>query len=233
MLHSLSTLLDWSQFSHHVWLRRYHTSSSSQSTILTNNTHPVEHGIKATATQAPTPRRPDLSTFFSALDQVDTSGTRQPQNSNSIPLPGDISAAYRLLASAFDTMRGPGAGADTGHNELMERLVEQLMVSADHPPTEVQGVPDEFVTGLDRIPKTKLKKDGECPICGNLFLEDKFPLVVELPCGGRHAFDLECIEPWLKLNPTCPMDREVVWKRKEKPVKKVEDEEEEYDDMFG
>lgn len=127
-------------------------------------------------------------------------------------------------------MRGP---TDTGHNELMERLVEQLMASADHPPTEVQGVPDEFITALERIPKTKLKKEDECPICGNLFLDDKFPLVVELPCGGRHTFDLECIEPWLKLNPTCPMDREVVWKKKEKPVKKVEDEEEEYDDMFG
>lgn len=118
----------------------------------------------------------------------------------------------------------------------MERLVEQLMASADHPPTEVQGVPDEFITALERIPKTKIGKEDECPICGNPFLDDKFPLVVELPCAGSHKFDLECIEPWLKLNPTCPMDRQVVWKRKEK-VKKVEKEEgeaeEEYDDMFG
>lgn len=131
-------------------------------------------------------------------------------------------------------MRGPGASSDTGHNELMERLVEQLMASADHPPAEVQGVPDEFITALERVPKGRIGKEDECPICGNLFLEDKFPLVVELPCGGEHRFDLECIEPWLKLNPTCPMDREVVWKKKEAPKKKVvEDEEEEYDDMFG
>ena len=47
-----------------------------------------------------------------------------------------------------------------------------------------------------------------------------------------HLFDLECIEPWLKLNASCPMDRKILWKKPE-PVKIEEDSEEEFDDMYA
>jgi len=116
----------------------------------------------------------------------------------------------------------------------MTSLVESLMQSADAPPTEVAGVPDEFLTSLERVPKKELKEDMDCPICGNPFLEDKYPLVVRLPCHDDHLFDLECITPWLKLQSTCPLDRKTVWKEKEK-VEVVKDEEdgEEYDDMYA
>lgn len=196
---------------------------------------PVEHGIKPTAPQEPAPRRPDLSTFFSALDQVDTSGSRRPQNANSIPLPTDISAAYRLLANAFDMMRGGSApSSDHAHDDLMDSLVTSLMENAEHPPTEVQGVPDEFIAGLESVKKDKLTQDMSCPICGNPFLDDKYPLVLRLPCHKDHLFDKECIEPWLKLQPTCPLDRKTIWKKKEAPKKEVlEEGEEEYDDMYA
>nr|OQO29369.1 hypothetical protein B0A51_03151 [Rachicladosporium sp. CCFEE 5018] len=195
----------------------------------------VEHGIKPPTTPQPPPRRPDLSTFFSALSQVDTSGSRQPQNANSIPLPTDVSAAYRLLANAFDMMRGGGSSASNlPHDELMESLISSLMENAEHPPTEVQGVPDEFISELERVPKGKLTEDMSCPICGNPFLDDKYPLVVRLPCHKDHLFDLECIEPWLKLQPTCPLDRKTIWKKKEAPKKEeLEDGEEEFDDMYA
>jgi hypothetical protein len=47
-------------------------------------------------------------------------------------------------------------------------------------------------------------------------------------------FDLECIQPWLKLNPTCPLDRTDFMKKKTPPPpSKDEEEEEEYDDMYA
>lgn len=55
---------------------------------------------------------------------------------------------------------------------------------------------------------------------------------MRLPCHKDHLFDLECIQPWLKLNPTCPLDRQSLVKKKE-VVKKVEDDEPEFDDMYA
>ncbi|KAK5162885.1 uncharacterized protein LTR77_011142 [Saxophila tyrrhenica] len=106
------------------------------------------------------------------------------------------------------------------------------MESAEHPPTEVEGVSDEFIEQLERVPKKSLKEDMSCPICSRPFLEDSHPLVVQLPCHKDHIFDLECIHPWLKLNPTCPLDRQQMIKKKPPPPPKDE-EDGEYDDMFA
>lgn len=58
-------------------------------------------------------------------------------------------------------------------------------------------------------------------------------------------YDLECISPWLKLQPTCPLDRVDLLARKDRDRnKKVEiekgekkdweeDEEEEWDEFYG
>jgi tRNA (cytidine32/guanosine34-2'-O)-methyltransferase len=109
------------------------------------------------------------------------------------------------------------------------------MESAEHPPSQVAGVSDEFIEQLERVPKKVLEKkaDASCPICANRFLEDSHPLVVRLPCHDDHMFDLECIQPWLKLNPTCPLDRKKLIKEKEVDKKKVEHDEEEFDDMYA
>jgi hypothetical protein len=52
-----------------------------------------------------------------------------------------------------------------------------------------------------------------------------------LPCDDRHWFDYECIRPWLKLNPTCPLDRKDLLKKKEPPP--VVDDEDDPDDYFA
>lgn len=131
-------------------------------------------------------------------------------------------------------MRSGGGTPSDGGSELLETLISNLMESAEHPPTAVEGVSDEFIAQLERIPKKQLEKrpDESCPICSNPFLEDPHPLVVRLDCHGSHLFDLECITPWLKLNPTCPMDREVLIKKKA-PQPPVDDDEGEYDDMYS
>ncbi|KAK5701798.1 hypothetical protein LTR97_004616 [Elasticomyces elasticus] len=188
------------------------------------SSYDIEHSVPAEQKDQPR-RRPDLSTFFGNLDMIDTS---QTQNANSIPLPRDISAAYRNLANAFDMMRG--GTQEQGQNGLLEQLVESLMQGAEHPPTEVQGVSDEFIQELERVPKKSLKEDQSCPICSNPFLEDPHPLVVRLACHKDHLFDLECIQPWLKLNPTCPLDRQVLVKKKAPPPP-PDEEEADYDEI--
>lgn len=97
------------------------------------------------------------------------------------------------------------------------------------------GVSQEYLDGLDRVSKKKLKKDDKCPICATAFLEDEYPLVVQLPCSNLHRFDLECIAPWLTLHPNCPMCRKDLLKKKEveKVVPDDEEEEEEFDDLYG
>jgi hypothetical protein len=61
---------------------------------------------------------------------------------------------------------------------------------------------------------------------------DPYPLVVVLPCHKDHWYDLECIKPWLKLNPTCPLDRKNFQEKKKEPPKK-NDEDEDYDDYYA
>lgn len=93
-------------------------------------------------------------------------------------MPRDVSAAFRNLANAFEMMRGEeGDAAPTptnSHDELLGQLVQSLMDSAEHPPSEVEGVSDEFIEQLERVPKKSLKEDMSCPICSNPFLEGRW-----------------------------------------------------------
>ncbi|KAI9836488.1 MAG: hypothetical protein M1838_005074 [Thelocarpon superellum] len=216
-------------------------------------TYEVEHSIPAADSAQDPParrRRPSMTTFHSALSSIDTSSTSNP---HAVPTPVDASAPYRLLANAFEVMRaqdgGSGAGpagrggfggavAGDSHAELMDMLIQSLMEEADAPPREVAGVSEEFLAGLDRVSKKSIKPNDVCPICNNPFLEDKYPLVVRLPCHKSHIFDLECITPWLKLHTTCPLDRRDLVKKKAplqsaQATAEAEEEEEVWDDMYA
>lgn len=123
---------------------------------------------------------------------------------------------------------------------------------------EKQGVSQDYLDSLERVSISQLpnKESADCSICTNKFIDDDYPLLVRLPCDAQimvsgkkvkgHVFDLECVGPWLKVNPTCPLCRFDVLKadkkRKEKleaELKKAqeeedEDEEEEEDwDVYG
>ncbi|KAF1833673.1 hypothetical protein BDW02DRAFT_371211 [Decorospora gaudefroyi] len=194
----------------------------------------VEHNI-STKDEKPeqSPRRPDLSTFFSQLELVDTSDPQAHTNAHAVPQPENMAAAFRLLANAFETMRGRPADEDSGGGDLLANMIEMLRQNADDPPTELKGVPNSFLDELERVPKKALKASDTCPICVNPFLDDKYPLVVQLPCHENHRFDLDCIGPWLKLNSTCPLDRKELLKKKEPPPASKDDDEEDYDDMYA
>ncbi|ORY04135.1 hypothetical protein BCR34DRAFT_627142 [Clohesyomyces aquaticus] len=197
----------------------------------------VEHNISTKQEPERHARRPDLSTFFSTLDLVDTSDPESHHNAHAVPQPENMTAAFRLLANAFEMMRGRGAD-DEGHDhegqpDLLASMIEVLRQNADDPPSELKGVPNSFLDELERVPNKSLKKTDTCPICVNPFLEDEYPLVVQLPCHKEHRFDLDCIRPWLKLNSTCPLDRKDLLKKKEPILPPVDDDEEEFDDMYA
>jgi len=195
----------------------------------------VEHNTENLTNESsqPRPRRPDLSTFFATLSEITPNPAETRTRPHAVPVPADVSAAFRTLAEALNVIRrdneggggggggdgedGDGDGVSTSRDDsqqqqqpgsgLLDQMIEALLQGADIPPREVEGVDDEFCDSLDRIPKSTLQPSQSCPICNNPFLEDPYPLVVRLPCHPAHLFDLECVRPWLRLRGTCPLDR--------------------------
>lgn len=98
---------------------------------------------------------------------------------------------------------------------------------------KIEPAPQEYVDSLERVPRKLLKKGMTCPICAVDFIDDEYPLVVRLPCHKDHMFDLECIAGWLCLQATCPLDRKNLLAKKEKPKPVVDDDEEEFDDLYA
>jgi len=190
----------------------------------------VEHGIKAEAATG-SRRRPDMSTFFSRLSELTTSADDH-HNTHAVPTPVDLADLYRLYADSLQQQRADSE--NPRHENFLEGLIQEILSGADDPPNSVKGVPQSYLDELDRVNKKSLKKTDVCPICAEPFLDDQYPLVVQLPCHPQHRFDMDCIAPWLKLQGTCPLDRKELMKKKEAP-KPAENEEEdgEYDDMYA
>lgn len=175
-----------------------------------------------------------MSSFFNQLSQIETTTREETSwahnNANAVPTPVDVAATERLLQEQFRALLRT---SDDGPNvEFLSRLIEDLDPLIESPPEKVAGVPQSYLDELDRVPKKVLKKGDTCPICNEAFLDDEFPLVVQLPCHKTHRFDLECVGPWLRLQGTCPLDRKEMLKKKV-VAKPVEDEEEDYDEMFA
>lgn len=114
----------------------------------------------------------------------------------------------------------------------VRRILQNAALFEDPYP---EGMRQEFVDSLDRISKHHLSHEEECPICASPFLDDPYPLVVTLPCPGRHRFDLECVAKWLKSSGTCPMCRHDFNKaaREKCNANAVEGDEDAYDDMYS
>lgn len=205
----------------------------------------IDHLLGEHASDAPDrsegpPRRPDMSSILSLLAEIRPERPESRTREHAVPLPVDVSAAFLSLAEAFQTMQRDNENADS---DLLGNMIETLMSSAERPPQEVKGVDEEYIAALERVNVKKVKKDADCPICGNDFVDDSHPLLVRLPCHTTHVFDLECIRPWLLLNGTCPLDRIDLAQRERDRKKKhlesikknaaPEDDEEEWDGLYG
>lgn len=117
---------------------------------------------------------------------------------------------------------------DSGEGSSL--ILEYLQTLADISFKNHKGVDDEFLDSLDRVDVKTIAPNSECPICTNKFADHEYPLLVKLPCGvlngskKEHIFDLECIEPWLKMHSTCPLCRFDVLSASAARKKKLEEE---------
>ncbi|KAI0391079.1 hypothetical protein F5Y17DRAFT_441934, partial [Xylariaceae sp. FL0594] len=184
---------------------------------MATNPYEVEHGIKPTDTSQRR-RRVDMSTFTSHLHSIQPNQPSSTSTSTSSsttrthhagPTPVDMASLFRLVQDQLSTL---AADAPTEANrDFLGSLFQSLQEDVDAPPDRLAGVDEAFLADLDRVPKKRLEKqqqyDDTCPICAERFLDDPYPLVVELPCPGRHAYDLECISPWMLTKGTCPSCR--------------------------
>ncbi|TDZ16944.1 putative RING finger protein [Colletotrichum sidae] len=190
----------------------------------------IEHNIKPGPSSQPGTRRVDMSSFTSFLANLTTSDSAPSSsppssrhtNPHATPTPVDAAALYHLLQQQFQTLFA--TAPNTANADFLSSLVEALESDIASPPTEIPGVSQEYLDTLDRVPKTTLSPEEACPICAEKFLDDKYPLIVELPCHSSHRFDLECVSPWLRSKGSCPMCRKDLTKKKEQIV--VEDDEE-------
>ncbi|KAM4062966.1 ring finger domain-containing protein [Hirsutella rhossiliensis] len=191
----------------------------------------VEHNVELSEPRRPT-RRVDMAPFFALLNMLSSpSGRDSPHNNpHATPTPVDTAALFRLLQDQLHTLHSTAPTPDN------RAFLEQLMASLDDdihdPPAHLRGVSQEFVDTLDRVGRKTLARDDDCAICKVPYLDDEWCLVVELPCKGRHRFDLECVGPWLRSKGTCPMCREDMGSRKRSPVPAAADDEEDDADMM-
>ena len=109
----------------------------------------VEHNVPAAEAASQRRRqRPDLDSFYSSLNHVDTSGTR---NANAVPIPADVSASFRLLGEGMQALM-----QDNPNQELADEIHGYLMELAETPPTKVKGLPVEFIDGTAiRAPRSR------------------------------------------------------------------------------
>ncbi|KAH6605691.1 hypothetical protein Trco_004844 [Trichoderma cornu-damae] len=189
----------------------------------------VEHNVKL-AEPRRSGRRVDMASFFALLNQLDepSGGQTAQNNPHATPTPVDTAALFRLLQSQLQTLYTTAPTTD--NRAFLEELIASLEDDIHDPPTRLRGASQEFVDMLERVNRKKLGREDDCAICKAPYLEDEFCLVVELPCQGRHRFDLECVGPWLRSKGTCPMCREEMGRKKEVPI--VDDDEEEDGDMM-
>lgn len=176
-----------------------------------------------------------MSSFFALLNQLaEPSGAQTPHNNpHATPTPVDTAALFRLLQDQLHTLL---ATAPTPENsDFLARLIDSLEHDIHDPPTHLHGVDQLFIDALDRVPRKTLRADDDCAICKVPYLDDEWCLVVELPCQGRHRFDIECVGPWLRSKGTCPMCRQDMGKKKPAsvPADHGQDDEEENDMMYG
>jgi hypothetical protein len=189
----------------------------------------VEHGVNLDKESKRSRRRPDMTTFFNKISEINTNDASRPRNNpHAIATPVDLRETYLLAADGLQQVMSDAV--NEAHHDFLEAMIQDLHLFADKA-EPIKGVSQQFIDGLDRVPKKQLKKNDMCPICAEKFLNDEYPLVVQLPCHPSHKFDLECIAPWLKLQGTCPLDRKELEKKK-KVVVPVDDEDD-YDDMIG
>ncbi|EGW31847.1 uncharacterized protein SPAPADRAFT_62459 [Spathaspora passalidarum NRRL Y-27907] len=179
------------------------------------STYEEEHNIQDRANPRAddtTARGRQHATLSNIIDTfLTTSGSDTPSNAY----------AMEALTSALHHL------SDADGSRLAQTLMESLQDSGDIDGKRSKGVSQEYLDTLERVKVSSISEDDAfCPICTNKFKDDKYPLVVRLPCGHgvNHIYDLECVGPWLQMNSTCPLCRTNVLEAEQNRRKKIEEE---------
>ncbi|KAK7976576.1 hypothetical protein PG989_015039 [Apiospora arundinis] len=202
---------------------------------MASNPYEVEHNIKE-SNNKPHTRRPDMSSFTSLLHQISpdsgTTGGSTTHTHHAGPTPVDAAGLFRLLQDQYATLATTAPSDD--NRSFLEGLIRSLESDIDSPPEHIRGVTQEYLDQLERVPKKQLKADDSCPICAEQYLDDPYPLVVELPCAGAHRFDLECVGHWLSGKGTCPLCRQDLTAKKQVDIPADDEEDnEDPDGLYG
>lgn len=137
------------------------------------------------------------------------------------------SAAYDSNYASITSVEALAAALDQLRAMDNSSFADSLLSILDNQSSKTKGVQPDFLDTLERVSVKDIEDVGaSCPICTNRFKDDKYPLIVKLPCTGsvKHVFDLECIGPWLMTNSTCPMCRTDVLAVAENRRKRIEEE---------
>ncbi|WEW58224.1 hypothetical protein PRK78_003692 [Emydomyces testavorans] len=141
------------------------------STTTDTNNQPTPTTTNQTQPTAPhhRPRRPDLSSFFATLNEITPNPSESRARPYAVPVPDDVSAAFRSLAEALDVIRreaesggdaplpvydgrvpeGLGLDGEEGvDGGLIGQMIRTLLQEAEQPPREVEGVSEGFCDGM-------------------------------------------------------------------------------------
>ncbi|KAI8333931.1 hypothetical protein BC941DRAFT_108264 [Chlamydoabsidia padenii] len=88
--------------------------------------------------------------------------------------------------------------SQTALDNIVTQLMEQTGGRTAPPPA-----PDDVIAALPKRPisEKEFRDQIDCSVCKDDFIVDE--MVIELPC--MHLFHGDCIDPWLKVNGTCPV----------------------------
>ncbi|TPX37966.1 hypothetical protein SmJEL517_g00256 [Synchytrium microbalum] len=170
---------------------------------------------------------PDVSDFMDHTNEGSSSSPSSASRSNQ-----DQLSNIQDLSRMFAGLR------DRGINELMMGdLLRDLQVDMMNGVGSGNKKPPASKFWVKMLPTVKVAAGTTCAICVDTFEKS----AVELPC--KHLFHRDCVNPWLAIHNTCPMCRreyptddkvyEKERKEREKAAGHVEEEEEEWDPLYG
>lgn len=139
-----------------------------------------EHNITRTQPQDTQRRGRNHDTLSGIIDSFIHS---HQTNHNPTSISSSLDDRFTESATSLESLSAALNQLRTLENS---QLADSLLNILDSNPKQT-GVNLEFLDTLERVPVSQLSDDEFCPICTNKFKDDKYPLIVKLPCGVKNS----------------------------------------------